>query len=76
MTATTTTATVFQARGLVKRYGCVTALDGADFVTIAENLFLGRELLRPGLLGISMFDTVAVMTGAKDPHDLPEQAHA
>jgi fructose transport system ATP-binding protein len=112
-------ATVFQARGLVKRYGGVTALDGADFdlrageilavigdngagksslikalsgavvpdagelrldgqpvhfkspidarrhgietvyqdlavapaMTIAENLFLGRELLRPGLLG-------------------------
>jgi fructose transport system ATP-binding protein len=111
--------TVFQARGLVKRYGGVTALDGADFdlrageilavigdngagksslikalsgavvpdagelrldgqpvhfkspidarrngietvyqdlavapaMTIAENLFLGRELLRPGLLG-------------------------
>ena len=110
---------VFQARGLVKRYGGVTALDGADFdlrageilavigdngagksslikalsgaivpdegqlrldgelvqfkspidarrhgietvyqdlavapaMTIAENLFLGREILRPGLLG-------------------------
>jgi fructose transport system ATP-binding protein len=115
----TTASTVFQARGLVKRYGGVTALDGADFdlrageilavigdngagksslikalsgavipdagelrldgqavhfkspidarrhgietvyqdlavapaMTIAENLFLGRELLRPGLLG-------------------------
>jgi len=113
------TATIFQARGLVKRYGGVTALDGTDFdlrageilavigdngagksslikalsgavvpdsgelrldgevvrfkspidarrhgietvyqdlavapaMTIAENLFLGRELLRPGLLG-------------------------
>jgi len=112
-------ATVLQARGLVKRYGGVTALDGTDFdlrageilavigdngagksslikalsgavvpdegelrldgavvrfkspidarrhgietvyqdlavapaMTIAENLFLGRELLRPGLLG-------------------------
>ena len=112
-------AVVMQARGLVKRYGQVTALDGADFevrageilavigdngagksslikclsgatipdagdiqldgqtihfhsplearragietvyqelavapaMTIAENLFLGRELLRPGLLG-------------------------
>jgi fructose transport system ATP-binding protein len=119
MTLHHTTATVFQARGLVKRYGCVTALDGADFdlrageilavigdngagksslikalsgaivpdegelqldgqpvrfkspidarrhgietvyqdlavapaMTIAENLFLGRELLRPGVLG-------------------------
>jgi fructose transport system ATP-binding protein len=115
----TNSTTVFQARGLVKRYGGVTALDGADFdlrageilavigdngagksslikalsgavvpdagelrldgqpvhfkspidarrhgietvyqdlavapaMTIAENLFLGRELLRPGLLG-------------------------
>jgi fructose transport system ATP-binding protein len=112
-------ATIFQARGLVKRYGGVTALDGTDFdlrageilavigdngagksslikalsgavipdagelrldgqavrfkspidarrhgietvyqdlavapaMTIAENLFLGREILRPGLLG-------------------------
>lgn len=115
----TNAPTVFQARGLVKRYGGVTALDGADFdlrageilavigdngagksslikalsgavvpdagelrldgqtvhfkspidarrhgietvyqdlavapaMTIAENLFLGRELRRPGLLG-------------------------
>ncbi|WGG51410.1 ATP-binding cassette domain-containing protein [Rugamonas sp. DEMB1] len=114
-----TTTDIFQARGLVKRYGGVTALDGTDFnlrageilavigdngagksslikalsgaivpdegemrldgqlvrfktpidarrhgietvyqdlavapaMTIAENLFLGRELLRPGLLG-------------------------
>ena len=113
------TQDVFQARGLVKRYGGVTALDGADFdlrageilavigdngagksslikalsgaivpdegqlrldgelvhfkspidarrhgietvyqdlavapaMTIAENLFLGREILRPGVLG-------------------------
>lgn len=118
MTATHS-ATIFQARGLVKRYGGVTALDGTDFdlrageilavigdngagksslikalsgavipdegqltldgepvrfkspidarrhgietvyqdlavapaMTIAENLFLGREILRPGLLG-------------------------
>lgn len=116
---TTSTTTVFQARGLVKRYGGVTALDGTDFdlrageilavigdngagksslikalsgaiipdegsmeldgksvhfkspidarrhgietvyqdlavapaMTIAENLFLGREILRPGILG-------------------------
>jgi fructose transport system ATP-binding protein len=116
---TTNKATIFQARGLVKRYGGVTALDGTDFdlrageilavigdngagksslikalsgavipdagelrldgqavrfkspidarrhgietvyqdlavapaMTIAENLFLGREILRPGLLG-------------------------
>lgn len=112
-------STIFQARGLVKRYGSVTALDGTDFdlrageilavigdngagksslikalsgavipdagelrldgqvvrfkspidarrhgietvyqdlavapaMTIAENMFLGRELLRPGVLG-------------------------
>ncbi|TXT37863.1 MAG: ABC transporter [Comamonadaceae bacterium] len=93
---------VIQAKGLVKRYGQVTALDGADFelrageilavigdngagksslikclagatipdegelyldgqrihfkspidaMTIAENLFLGREIRRPGFLG-------------------------
>ena len=117
--STSPSATILQARGLVKRYGGVTALDGTDFdlrageilavigdngagksslikalsgavvpdegelrldgavvrfkspidarrhgietvyqdlavapaMTIAENLFLGRELLRPGLLG-------------------------
>ena len=116
---TSTTEIIFQAHGLVKRYGQVTALDGADFelrageilavigdngagksslikalsgavipdagqlllagkavhfnspidarahgietvyqdlavapaMTIAENLFLGREILKPGLLG-------------------------
>jgi len=81
---------VLEARGLVKRYGHVTALDGADFqllageilldgkpvrfhnpldarrqgietvyqdlavapaMSIAENLFLGREPKRTGLLG-------------------------
>ncbi|KQW96631.1 sugar ABC transporter ATP-binding protein [Massilia sp. Root418] len=119
MSSTQDASHVFQARGLVKRYGGVTALDGADFdlrageilavigdngagksslikalsgaivpdegqlrldgelvqfkspidarrhgietvyqdlavapaMTIAENLFLGREILRPGLLG-------------------------
>lgn len=119
MSSTPDASHVFQARGLVKRYGGVTALDGADFdlrageilavigdngagksslikalsgaivpdegqlrldgelvhfkspidarrhgietvyqdlavapaMTIAENLFLGREILRPGLLG-------------------------
>ncbi len=117
--ATSSTALVMEARGLVKRYGHVTALDGADFellpgeilavigdngagkstlikalsgalvpdegemfldgkpvkfhtpidarrqgietvyqdlavapaMTIAENLFLGREIRRPGILG-------------------------
>src|SRR3954463_6955211 len=117
--STTHNATIFQARGLVKRYGSVTALDGTDFdlrageilavigdngagksslikalsgavipdagelrldgqavrfkspidarrhgietvyqdlavapaMTIAENLFLGREIRRPGILG-------------------------
>lgn len=117
--AISTATPVFQARGLTKRYGCVTALDGTDFelrageilavigdngagksslikalsgalvpdsgellldgkavhfnspidarrhgietvyqdlavapaMTIAENLFLGREILKPGILG-------------------------
>ena len=121
-THTTTPPLVMQAKGLVKRYGQVTALDGADFelrageilavigdngagksslikalsgatvpdegeilldgqriqfkspidarragietvyqdlavapaMTIAENLFLGRELRRPGLLGSAL----------------------
>ncbi|WP_332878928.1 ATP-binding cassette domain-containing protein [Massilia sp. S19_KUP03_FR1] len=117
--STSENTTIFQARGLVKRYGSVTALDGTDFdlrageilavigdngagksslikalsgalipdagelrldgqsvrfkspidarrhgietvyqdlavapaMTIAENLYLGREILRPGVLG-------------------------
>ena len=31
MTATSSPTPVLQARGLVKRYGHVTAIDGADF---------------------------------------------
>lgn len=128
-------ATIFQARGLVKRYGGVTALDGTDFdlrageilavigdngagksslikalsgavipdagdllldgqtvrfkspidarrhgietvyqdlavapaMTIAENLFLGREILRPGLLGrwLRLIDKQRMLTEAE-----------
>lgn len=127
-------ATIFEARGLVKRYGSVTALDGVDFnlrageilavigdngagksslikalsgalvpdegemyldgqlvrfqspidarkhgietvyqdlavapaMTIAENLFLGREILRPGVLGkvFRMIDKKAMLAEA------------
>ncbi len=130
-----TPATIFQARGLVKRYGNVTALDGTDFdlrageilavigdngagksslikalsgalipdagelrldgqavrfkspidarrqgietvyqdlavapaMTIAENLFLGRELLRPGVLGrwLRLIDKRRMLTEAE-----------
>ena len=126
--------TIFQARGLVKRYGHVTALDGVDFdlrageilavigdngagksslikalsgalvpdegemfldgkkvhfnspidarkhgietvyqdlavcpaMSIAENLFLGREILRPGILGqwLKMIDKKAMLSEA------------
>jgi fructose transport system ATP-binding protein len=132
---TTNKATIFQARGLVKRYGGVTALDGTDFdlrageilavigdngagksslikalsgavipdagelrldgqavrfkspidarrhgietvyqdlavapaMTIAENLFLGREILRPGLLGrwLRLIDKRRMLTEAE-----------
>jgi fructose transport system ATP-binding protein len=127
--------TIFKARGLVKRYGGVTALDGTDFdlrageilavigdngagksslikalsgavipdegelhldgqavrfkspidarrhgietvyqdlavapaMTIAENLFLGRELLRPGVLGrwLRLIDKQRMLTEAE-----------
>jgi fructose transport system ATP-binding protein len=127
--------TIFQARGLVKRYGSVTALDGTDFdlrageilavigdngagksslikalsgavipdtgelrldgqvvhfkspidarrhgietvyqdlavapaMTIAENLFLGREILRPGVLGkwLRLIDKRRMLTEAE-----------
>ena len=129
-----TSTTIFQARGLVKRYGHVTALDGVDFdlrdgeilavigdngagksslikalsgalvpdegemfldgkpvhfnspidarkhgieavyqdlavapaMTIAENLFLGREILRPGFLGqwLRVIDKKAMLSEA------------
>jgi fructose transport system ATP-binding protein len=132
---TTNKPTIFQARGLVKRYGGVTALDGTDFdlrageilavigdngagksslikalsgavipdagelrldgqavrfkspidarrhgietvyqdlavapaMTIAENLFLGREILRPGLLGrwLRLIDKRRMLTEAE-----------
>ncbi|HEV7813598.1 MAG TPA: ATP-binding cassette domain-containing protein [Janthinobacterium sp.] len=128
------TPTIFQARGLVKRYGHVTALDGVDFdlrageilavigdngagksslikalsgalvpdqgemlldgkpvrfqspidarkhgietvyqdlavapaMTIAENLFMGREILRPGFLGrwLRLIDKKAMLSEA------------
>ena len=127
-------ATIFEARGLIKRYGSVTALDGVDFelrageilavigdngagksslikalsgavvpdegemfldgkqvqfqspidarrhgietvyqdlavapaMTIAENLFMGREILRPGLLGkvFRLIDKKAMLSEA------------
>ena len=130
-----TPTTIFKARGLVKRYGGVTALDGTDFdlrageilavigdngagksslikalsgavipdegdmhldgqavrfkspidarrhgietvyqdlavapaMTIAENLFLGRELLRPGVLGrwLRLIDKQRMLTEAE-----------
>jgi fructose transport system ATP-binding protein len=133
--STTNNATIFQARGLVKRYGGVTALDGTDFdlrageilavigdngagksslikalsgavipdagelrldgqpvrfkspidarrhgietvyqdlavapaMTIAENLFLGREILRPGPLGrwLRLIDKRRMLTEAE-----------
>jgi fructose transport system ATP-binding protein len=134
-TGTNKNATIFKARGLVKRYGGVTALDGTDFdlrageilavigdngagksslikalsgavipdegemhldgqsvrfkspidarrhgietvyqdlavapaMTIAENLFLGRELLRPGVLGrwLRLIDKQRMLTEAE-----------
>lgn len=134
MDTNTTAPTIFQARGLVKRYGQVTALDGVDFdlrageilavigdngagksslikalsgalvpdegemlldgkpvhfntpidarrhgietvyqdlavapaMTIAENLFMGREILRPGILGkwLRLIDKKAMLAEA------------
>jgi fructose transport system ATP-binding protein len=37
---------------------------------------LGRRVAVVDPKHISMSDTVAVMTGAKEPGDLPEEAHA
>ena len=133
MTTSASSPLVIQAKGLVKRYGQVTALDGSDFelrageilavigdngagksslikalsgatipdsgeifldsapvrfrspidarrkgietvyqdlavapaMTIAENLFMGREILRPGILGLlKIIDKKAMLTEA------------
>lgn len=64
-TSTTTAAPrrlVMQARGLVKRYGCVTALDGADF-----DLREGEILAVIGDNGAGKSSLIKALSGATTP---------
>ena len=62
MTATTSPSPVLQARGLVKRYGHVTAIDGADF-----DLLPGEVLAVIGDNGAGKTSLIKALTGALVP---------
>jgi fructose transport system ATP-binding protein len=61
---TTTAPVIFQARGLVKRYGHVTALDGADF-----ELRAGEILAVIGDNGAGKSSLIKCLSGATVPDD-------
>jgi fructose transport system ATP-binding protein len=60
----TAPAPVLQARGVVKRFGHVTALDGADF-----ELFAGEVLAVIGDNGAGKSTLIKVLSGALQPDD-------
>jgi len=60
----TATRDVFQARGLVKRYGGVTALDGADF-----DLRAGEILAVIGDNGAGKSSLIKALSGAIVPDE-------
>lgn len=62
MTATSSPTPVLQARGLVKRYGQVTAIDGADF-----DLLPGEVLAVIGDNGAGKTSLIKALTGAVVP---------
>ncbi len=62
MTATSSPTPVLQARGLVKRYGQVTAIDGADF-----DLLPGEVLAVIGDNGAGKTSLIKALTGAVTP---------
>ncbi|MBT2508761.1 sugar ABC transporter ATP-binding protein [Streptomyces sp. ISL-98] len=64
MTTTPTTTPVMRARGLVKRYGQVTALDGADF-----DLMPGEVLAVIGDNGAGKSSLIKALTGAVQPDE-------
>ncbi|MYS88724.1 MULTISPECIES: ATP-binding cassette domain-containing protein, partial [Streptomyces] len=64
MTTTTTETPVLQARGLVKRYGQVTAIDGADF-----DLLPGEVLAVIGDNGAGKTSLIKALTGAVVPDE-------
>ncbi|MFE1320960.1 ATP-binding cassette domain-containing protein [Kitasatospora phosalacinea] len=63
-TAATTVTPVIQARGLVKRYGHVTAIDGADF-----DLLPGEVLAVIGDNGAGKSSLIKALTGAVTPDE-------
>ncbi|MER6564016.1 ATP-binding cassette domain-containing protein, partial [Streptomyces sp. NPDC001027] len=62
MSATSSPTPVLQARGLVKRYGQVTAIDGADF-----DLLPGEVLAVIGDNGAGKTSLIKALTGAVVP---------
>lgn len=64
MTATSSPTPVLQARGLVKRYGQVTAIDGADF-----DLLPGEVLAVIGDNGAGKTSLIKALTGAVTPDE-------
>ncbi|MFB7949880.1 ATP-binding cassette domain-containing protein [Kitasatospora phosalacinea] len=62
--STTTVTPVIQARGLVKRYGHVTAIDGADF-----DLLPGEVLAVIGDNGAGKSSLIKALTGAVTPDE-------
>uniref|UniRef100_UPI000D11FF45 ATP-binding cassette domain-containing protein n=1 Tax=Kitasatospora phosalacinea TaxID=2065 RepID=UPI000D11FF45 len=62
--STTTATPVIQARGLVKRYGHVTAIDGADF-----DLLPGEVLAVIGDNGAGKSSLIKALTGAVTPDE-------
>ncbi len=64
MSSTTTVTPVIQARGLVKRYGHVTAIDGADF-----DLLPGEVLAVIGDNGAGKSSLIKALTGAVTPDE-------
>ncbi|WP_419994384.1 ATP-binding cassette domain-containing protein [Streptomyces boninensis] len=61
---TDTPSPVLQARGLIKRYGHVTALDGADF-----DLYAGEVLAVIGDNGAGKSSLIKALTGALQPDE-------
>jgi fructose transport system ATP-binding protein len=64
MTAVATTEPLFEARGIVKRFGHVTALSGADF-----ELYSGEVLAVIGDNGAGKSTLIKVLSGALQPDE-------
>src|SRR5438552_19053203 len=68
-------APVFEARGLVKRYGHVTAMDGCDFELLPLEILAvmgdngaGKSTLIRALSGAIILDEGSILLGAREGH--------